>query len=239
MRKSLVYSRHKDSITALLRVPHHVSELFAQDMDQLLDKKMTFDEAINSPDFRLMAKQRLKQIQREIFDQLAIRSEGAAMSEFNIDISNIIDEVARRHKIRLADDDPILATVTITDIVHKLFAEHLKTLSESVANQATDRLAAQIETGRREIASEMEAAKGAVSKLINDAGAWSAENLKQASAGVAEDIKAAVAASLVPVQADINAARKAKNAAIWAAVLAVLVGGVFLGGGIGFWLAGH
>ncbi|MBW4025254.1 MAG: conjugal transfer protein TraL [Proteobacteria bacterium] len=67
-----VYSRHKDSISALVRVPHHVSELFAQDMDQLLTRKMTFDEAINSPDFRLMAKQRLKQIQREIFDQLAI-----------------------------------------------------------------------------------------------------------------------------------------------------------------------
>jgi hypothetical protein len=67
-----VYSRHKDRISALLRVPHHVSELFAQDMDHLLTKKMTFDEAINSPDFRLMAKQRLKQIQREIFDQLAV-----------------------------------------------------------------------------------------------------------------------------------------------------------------------
>jgi hypothetical protein len=66
------YVKHKDKITALVRVPHHVSELFAQDMDQLLTRKMTFDEAMQSPDFRLMTKQRLKQIQREIFDQLAI-----------------------------------------------------------------------------------------------------------------------------------------------------------------------
>lgn len=65
-----VYKTHKARITALVRVPHHTSELFAQDMDQLLSKKMTFDEALTSPDFRLMAKQRLKQIQREIFDQL-------------------------------------------------------------------------------------------------------------------------------------------------------------------------
>jgi hypothetical protein len=64
--------KHKDRITALVRVPYHVSELFAQDMDQLLTRKMTFDEAMQSPDFRLMTKQRLKQIQREIFDQLAI-----------------------------------------------------------------------------------------------------------------------------------------------------------------------
>jgi hypothetical protein len=41
-------------------------------MDELLTRKMTFDEAQQSPDFRLMAKQRLKQIQREIFDQLAV-----------------------------------------------------------------------------------------------------------------------------------------------------------------------
>jgi hypothetical protein len=66
------YVKHKDRITALVRVPYHVSELFAQDMDQLLTRKMTFDEAMQSPDFRLMTKQRLKQIQREIFDQLAI-----------------------------------------------------------------------------------------------------------------------------------------------------------------------
>ena len=67
-----VYTRHKDKITALIRVPYHASELFGQDMDELLTKKMTFDEAINSGQFRLMAKQRLKQIQREIFDQLSL-----------------------------------------------------------------------------------------------------------------------------------------------------------------------
>jgi hypothetical protein len=66
------YQKHKANITALIRVPFHASELFAQDMDQLLSRKMTFDEAQQSPDFRLMAKQRLKQIQREIFDQLAV-----------------------------------------------------------------------------------------------------------------------------------------------------------------------
>lgn len=161
------------------------------------------------------------------------------MPEFIIDIDTIIDEVARRHKIRVAPDDPILASVTATEIVHKLFAEHLKTLCEGVANQNTDRLAAQIETGRREIAAEMETAKGAVSKLINDAGAWSVTNLKQASSGAAKDIRTTVTAALATVQADIDAARKAKVVAVWAAGLAILVGGACLGGGIGFWLAGH
>jgi hypothetical protein len=161
------------------------------------------------------------------------------MSETNIDMNAIIDEVARRHKIRLADDDPILATVTVTDIVHKLFAAHLERLVERVADRATDRLAAQIETGRREVAAQTEAAKDASSKLINDAGAWSAENLKRASAGAREDITAAVSAALSTVQTDTQAVRKAKAVAIWAALTAVAVGGAFLGGGIGFWMAGH
>jgi hypothetical protein len=67
-----VYKTHKARMAAIVRVPRHKSELFGQDMDQLLSLKMTFDEAMQSPEFRLMAKQRLKQIQREIFDQLAL-----------------------------------------------------------------------------------------------------------------------------------------------------------------------
>jgi hypothetical protein len=161
------------------------------------------------------------------------------MSEFTIDISNIIDEVARRHKIRLAADDPILASVTATEHIHKLFAEHLKRLVEGVANQAADRLAAQMEIARREVDNQAKTAKATASKLINDAGAWSAENLKQASAGAKEDINAAISTALSTVQTDIRGARKAKEVALWAALIAVAVGGAFLGGGIGFWLAGH
>ena len=161
------------------------------------------------------------------------------MSDTTIDIKAIVDEVARRHNVRLAPDDPILASVTVTEHIHKVFAEHLTRLVEGVANQATDRLAAQIEIGRREVAAQSEASKAAASKLINDAGTWSAASLKQASSGAAEDIRATVTAALATVQADIEGARKAKVAAFWAAGLAILVGGVFLGGGVGFWLAGH
>jgi hypothetical protein len=162
-----------------------------------------------------------------------------AESETTIDVKAIIDEVARRHNIRLAPDDPILASVTITEIIHKLFSDHLGRLVERVSNQATDRLAAQIEIGRREVDGQTEAAKAAVSKLVNDAGSWSVANLKQASSGAAEDIRGTVTAALSTVKADIDAARKAKVAAFWAAGIAILVGGTFLGGGIGFWLAGH
>ena len=161
------------------------------------------------------------------------------MPEFTIDMGNIIDEVARRHHIRLADDDPILASVTLTEHVHKVFAEHLKKLVEGVADQATDRLSAQIQIGRREVANQAEGAKATASKLINDAGAWSAENLQRASLGASEDIKATVSAALSTVRVDIQAVRTAKTVAIWAAVIAVTMGSAFLGSGVGFWLAGH
>jgi hypothetical protein len=161
------------------------------------------------------------------------------MPEFTIDIGNIIDEVARRHHIRLADDDPIIASVTLTEHVHKVFAEHLKKLVEGVADQATDRLAAQIEMGRREVANQAEAAKATASQLINDTGTWSAQTLQRASLAASEDIKSAVSDALCSVRTDIHAARTAKRVAIWAAVISLLVGGAFLGGGVGFWLAGR
>src|SRR6202166_4273573 len=101
-----------------------------------------------------------------------------------MDIKAIIDEVARRHHIRLAPDDPILATVTVTEIIHQLFAEHLKALVADVANQATDRLAAQIETGRREVASQRDAAKATASRLVKDSGVWAGEKLKVSSFSV-------------------------------------------------------
>ena len=149
-------------------------------------------------------------------------------NETVIDINVIIDEVARRHKIRLAEDDPILATVTINDHVHKIFAQHLERLVEGVANQATDRLAAQIEV-----------AKAAASKLVNDAGTWSAENLKTASEGAADDIKAAVSTALDSIQADMKVAHSARTAAIWAAAVTLIIGGAFFGSALGFWMAGR
>jgi hypothetical protein len=161
------------------------------------------------------------------------------MSESTVDIKAIIDEVARRHNIRLAPDDPILATVTVTEIVHRLFAEHLTKLVEGVANKATDRLAVQIELGRREVTSQCEAAKSTASKLINDAGVWSADTLKQASEGGAEDIRAAIKSALSTIELDIRAVHKAKAVATWAAIITLLIGGALLGGGIGFWLAGR
>jgi hypothetical protein len=156
-----------------------------------------------------------------------------------VDTKAIINEVARRHKIRLSEDDPILATITAIEVVHQIFAEHLKTLVTDVANQATDRLVAQIETGRREVASQIDLSKATAAKLVNDAGTWSADKLMEASSTMASDFLSAVAASSASVQADIIEVRRARLIAIWAAGFTTIVSAISLGGGIGFWLAGR
>jgi hypothetical protein len=69
---SKVYQLHKSKVSGIVRIPHHSAETFGADMEQLLRSRMTFKEGIESDSFRLMAKQRLKQMQREIFDQVLL-----------------------------------------------------------------------------------------------------------------------------------------------------------------------
>jgi hypothetical protein len=108
----------------------------ARDMDHLLTKKMTFDEAIKQPGFPADGKAAAQADPAQDFRSARCSSlRDNAMPEFSIDIGKITYEVARRHHIRLADDDPTLASVTLTEHVPKVFTEHLKKLVEGVADQ--------------------------------------------------------------------------------------------------------
>ncbi len=65
-----VYINHKDRVHALVRIPQQNSQTFGVDMRRMLDRKLTFAEVKNDPEFGIMAKQRLAQIRRVIFEQL-------------------------------------------------------------------------------------------------------------------------------------------------------------------------
>lgn len=67
-----VYQRHRDRVTGLIRIPRQTSATFGKDVELMLDKKLTFDDVAHTPDFGLMAKQRLAQIRRALFDQMAL-----------------------------------------------------------------------------------------------------------------------------------------------------------------------
>ena len=52
------------------RIAKLSGDTFAKDFAMMLDRKMTFEEAAQSTDFGIMAKQRLSMVKRNIFQQL-------------------------------------------------------------------------------------------------------------------------------------------------------------------------
>jgi hypothetical protein len=65
-----VYERYRSRLAGLVRIPRQTSSTFGMDVETMLHKKLTFDEVATSPEFGLMAKQRLATVRRAIFAQL-------------------------------------------------------------------------------------------------------------------------------------------------------------------------
>ena len=65
-----VYAKHKEKIAGAVMIPQHNPQTWGEDVREMLERRMTFQEAIDSPEFTLVAKQRLEILRREIFEQL-------------------------------------------------------------------------------------------------------------------------------------------------------------------------
>lgn len=66
-----VYANNRDRVHGLVRIARQTSSTFGTDIQLMLDSKLTFAEVQASSEFGLMAKSRLAQVKRAIFDQLA------------------------------------------------------------------------------------------------------------------------------------------------------------------------
>lgn len=66
-----VYQKNKGRVHGLVRIARQTSSTFGKDVQMMLDSKLTFNEINASPDFGLMAKSRLGQVKKAIFEQLA------------------------------------------------------------------------------------------------------------------------------------------------------------------------
>ena len=66
------YLDHKERVRAIVRLPKRTESTFGKDLAVMLKARMTFDEALASNLFFVMAKQRLKIMQRSIFEQLEV-----------------------------------------------------------------------------------------------------------------------------------------------------------------------
>ena len=65
-----VYREHVDKVWGSVAIPKRNRDTFGRDVEDLLRRKMTFRQAIEGGDFPIMVRQRLKVIQRELFEQL-------------------------------------------------------------------------------------------------------------------------------------------------------------------------
>lgn len=64
------YRNHKDRISGIIRLHRRTADTFGQDIGDMIEKRLTFEEALESDAFRLMSKQRLSMVRRELFEQL-------------------------------------------------------------------------------------------------------------------------------------------------------------------------
>jgi hypothetical protein len=65
-----VYAKHREKIAGAVLVPRHNPQTWGEDVREMLERRMTFQEAVESSQFTVVAKQRLQILRREIFEQL-------------------------------------------------------------------------------------------------------------------------------------------------------------------------
>lgn len=68
--QSRVYLQHQTKIRGIVRIPRRNPDTFGRDIEDMSAAHLTFDEVFESPRFSIMAKQRLKTVQREVDGQL-------------------------------------------------------------------------------------------------------------------------------------------------------------------------
>lgn len=65
-----VYTEHASSVIGSVAIPRRNQDTFGRDVEDVIARKLTLQEAIESPTFPIMVRQRLRVVQRELFDQL-------------------------------------------------------------------------------------------------------------------------------------------------------------------------
>ena len=66
----LAYKESESKIFGLVRIPKRNQDTFGRDIEEVISRKLTFEDAIRNGRASVMSKQRLKVVQRELFEQL-------------------------------------------------------------------------------------------------------------------------------------------------------------------------
>ncbi|MEW7977363.1 MAG: ArsA-related P-loop ATPase [Candidatus Sedimenticola endophacoides] len=65
-----VYKKNADRIHAVVEIPKYSADTYGIDIEQMLQRKLSFDQAASSEDFGLMSRQRLKNAKSEIYERV-------------------------------------------------------------------------------------------------------------------------------------------------------------------------
>ena len=71
-KEMAVYERHRDRVAALVCIPKMNPYTSGKDLEIMIARKLTFAEALAGDAFGLMEKQRIREIQKHLFTQLAL-----------------------------------------------------------------------------------------------------------------------------------------------------------------------
>lgn len=69
-----IYQDNKDRVDAIITIPPYKPETFGHDLNDVLQAKLTFNEAIAKPDYTIMMRHRVKMIRDGLFNQLEVAS---------------------------------------------------------------------------------------------------------------------------------------------------------------------
>jgi hypothetical protein len=64
------YKDHQDRVCGSVGIPRRNYDTFGRDVEEVIAQKLTFEEAIRDGSFSVVTKQRLKMVERELFEQL-------------------------------------------------------------------------------------------------------------------------------------------------------------------------
>lgn len=127
-----------------------------------------------------------------------------------LDIETLRVEVARRHNLLLGKDDPILAAVTLNELV----LEHFLERAESAAADLERR-------GAQLMAQEVAAVKAAAEGMIAGAARYIADEVKKSGEDARRATLQALDRRLAAADQAAAAAQAAKRPALWAAAVAI------------------
>lgn len=66
----LVCKKHTNKLHGSVAIARRTADTFGRDMEEMISRELTFDEAVKATDFTIMTKQRLLVVQRDLFEQL-------------------------------------------------------------------------------------------------------------------------------------------------------------------------